>query len=223
MNFIHSQRDFEDVLGSARAIVFIFSEWSEQSARSREAVEQWEREAQTDGLKCEIHGLVPDGHPYTWKWLATHLDGVGSIEHGTGPVLWLIKGSVVGRVPSAASVETKTLARITRECFVAGKILTTAAAISLHAESHPFDVELLKILCCPETHQELALATSAAVEKLNREIGAGSLQNRAGRQVEETLDGGLVRADGKYLYPMRQSIPVLLVDEAIPLRIGLTH
>ena len=46
---------------------------------------------------------------------------------------------------------------------------------------------------------------------------AGTLTNRAGEPVRERLDGGLVRADGKVLYPIREDIPVMLVDEAIPL------
>lgn len=79
------------------------------------------------------------------------------------------------------------------------------------------DSELLKILCCPETHQELRLAEPALIEKLNRQITTGELRNRAGKPATEKLDGGLVRADGKFLYPIRQKIPVLLVDEAIPL------
>ena len=77
------------------------------------------------------------------------------------------------------------------------------------------DAELVKILCCPETRQEVHLAEPALVEKLNREIVAGNLKNRAGQPVKEKLDGGLVRADGKFLYPVRQNIPVMLVDEAI--------
>jgi uncharacterized protein YbaR (Trm112 family) len=77
--------------------------------------------------------------------------------------------------------------------------------------------DLLKILCCPETHQNLRVAESALVEKLNREIASGSLKNRAGKPVADKIDGGLVRADGKFLYLIRQDIPVMLVDEAIPL------
>ncbi len=79
------------------------------------------------------------------------------------------------------------------------------------------DAELLKILCCPETHQPLRVAEPALVEKLNQQIAAGGLQNRAGQPVAVNLDGGLVRADGKFLYPIRRDIPVMLVDEAIPL------
>jgi uncharacterized protein YbaR (Trm112 family) len=77
--------------------------------------------------------------------------------------------------------------------------------------------ELLKILCCPETRQDLRVAEPALIEKLNRLVTAGALPNRAGQPVKEKLDGGLVRADGKFLYPIRQNIPVMLVDEAIPL------
>ncbi len=80
--------------------------------------------------------------------------------------------------------------------------------------THP---DLLKILCCPETHQELRPAEPSLIEKLNQQIAAGALKNRAGQPVTEKLDDGLVRADGKFLYPVRQDIPVMLVDEAIPL------
>jgi uncharacterized protein YbaR (Trm112 family) len=77
--------------------------------------------------------------------------------------------------------------------------------------------DLLKILCCPETHQQLRGAGTGLVEQLNRQIAAGQLRNRAGASVNAALDAGLVRADGKVLYPIRGGIPVMLVDEAIPL------
>lgn len=76
--------------------------------------------------------------------------------------------------------------------------------------------DILAILCCPESHQDLALADDATVQKLNAQIAAGTVKNRAGHLVREKIDGALRRADGKYLYPIRQNIPVLLVDEAIP-------
>jgi uncharacterized protein YbaR (Trm112 family) len=79
------------------------------------------------------------------------------------------------------------------------------------------DAELLHILCCPETHQGLRVAEPPLVEKLNQQIASGGLKNRAGQPVKEKIEGGLVRADGKYLYPIRGDIPVMLVDEAIPL------
>jgi uncharacterized protein YbaR (Trm112 family) len=79
------------------------------------------------------------------------------------------------------------------------------------------DPDLLKILCCPETHQEVRLAEATVIEKLNGQIAAGALANRAGQPVAEKIDGGLIRADGKVLYPVRRNIPVMLVDEGIPL------
>jgi len=77
--------------------------------------------------------------------------------------------------------------------------------------------ESLKVLCCPETHQAISPAERILIEKLNQHIAAGHLRNRSGQVVTEMLEGGLVRSDGKYLYPIRQDIPVLLIEEAIPL------
>ncbi|HET7623877.1 MAG TPA: hypothetical protein VFM25_01340 [Verrucomicrobiae bacterium] len=79
------------------------------------------------------------------------------------------------------------------------------------------DPELLKILCCPETHQDLRAADASLMEKLNARIASGDLRNREGQPVSEKLDGGLIRADGKFLYSIRREIPMMLADEAIPL------
>ena len=82
------------------------------------------------------------------------------------------------------------------------------------------DPDLLKILCCPETHQTVRSAETAVIDELNRQIAAGTLKNRAGQLVQEKIEGGLTRADGKFLYPVRRNIPVMLVDEGIPLAPG---
>ena len=79
------------------------------------------------------------------------------------------------------------------------------------------DPELLRLLCCPETHQDLTLADPNLLEKLNGQIELRTLKNRAGRLVERKIDGGLVRDDRKFLYPIRQDIPVMLIEEAIPI------
>jgi uncharacterized protein YbaR (Trm112 family) len=79
------------------------------------------------------------------------------------------------------------------------------------------DKELLEILVCPENHTRLTLAEEDLVAKLNQAIAAGQVQNRGGEQVTEPIDGGLVREDATVLYPIREEIPVMLVDEAIPL------
>lgn len=58
------------------------------------------------------------------------------------------------------------------------------------------DPELLSLLRCPETRQPLA---PAPAELLAR----------------HGLEAGLVREDGKLLFPIRGGIPILLLDEAI--------
>jgi uncharacterized protein YbaR (Trm112 family) len=77
--------------------------------------------------------------------------------------------------------------------------------------------ELLAILCCPETHQPVSWASPELVAELNQRIARGQLKTRGGQLVQENLEGGLVRQDGQYLYPLRHHIPVLLIEEAIPL------
>ncbi|HLH53427.1 MAG TPA: hypothetical protein VKY92_07415 [Verrucomicrobiae bacterium] len=80
------------------------------------------------------------------------------------------------------------------------------------------DTELLKVLCCPETRQPVRPADAAIVQQLNANIAAGTLKDRTGRAVSAALSGGLIRADGKILYPVRGDIPVMLVEEGIPLQ-----
>ncbi len=77
--------------------------------------------------------------------------------------------------------------------------------------------ELLRLLCCPETHQPVRLADPEVVAGLNERIVAGAVNSRGGQAVRERIDAGLVREDGRFLYPVRQDIPVMLIDEAIPL------
>ena len=77
--------------------------------------------------------------------------------------------------------------------------------------------ELLQILRCPETRQALVVAEPGIIAQLNARLATGQLQNAAGQTVTLKLDGGLARADGKALYPVRRNVPVLLVDEAIAL------
>ena len=77
------------------------------------------------------------------------------------------------------------------------------------------DKDLLQILACPETHQKLAEADAALIERVNQSIAAGKVRNKKGDVVGERLAAGLVRADGRVLYPVREGIPVLLIDEGI--------
>src|ERR1041385_1993889 len=84
---------------------------------------------------------------------------------------------------------------------------------------HPvnIDKDLLAILCCPDTKQDVSLADEALIAKLNESVRRGQLKNKANKPVTEPLDGGLIRGDRKILYPIREDIPVLLIEEGIPL------
>ena len=77
------------------------------------------------------------------------------------------------------------------------------------------DTELIEILACPETKQPVRLAEPELVERVNRAIAAGTLENREGQAVTEPIEAGLVREDGQYLYPVRDDIPVMLIGEGI--------
>ena len=77
--------------------------------------------------------------------------------------------------------------------------------------------DLFAILRCPEDQSALTPAESAVVAQLNRAIRNGRIRNRAGRQLDGPIDGGFVREAGDLLYPIVDDIPLLLIDEAIPL------
>ena len=77
------------------------------------------------------------------------------------------------------------------------------------------DRELLEILVCPETKQPVRLAEADQVARVNAAIAAGTVSNRGGEAVREAITGGLVREDGELLYPVRDDIPIMLIDEAI--------
>ena len=79
------------------------------------------------------------------------------------------------------------------------------------------DKDLLAILCCPETKLDVSLADETLIGKLKDALSRGVLKNRAQKPVTELLEGGLIRSDRKVLYPIREDIPVMLIEEGIPL------
>ncbi|MCG3777567.1 MAG: hypothetical protein JW388_0261 [Nitrospira sp.] len=90
-----------------------------------------------------------------------------------------------------------------------------------HAAAHSpatIDKDLLAILCCPDTKQDVSLADAALIATLNEGVSRGQLKNKANKPVTEPLDGGLIRSDRTMLYPIRQNIPVMLIEEGIPLQ-----
>ena len=79
------------------------------------------------------------------------------------------------------------------------------------------DPEFVKILVCPDNRTPVRVASEQEINNLNQKIEDGTLQNIGGRKVNDRLDGGLIRAAGDRLYPVRKNIPVMLVEEAIQL------
>ena len=79
----------------------------------------------------------------------------------------------------------------------------------------PVSPELLEILVCPETRQSVSSAGADTIGAVNDKIQAGSLRNRGGEAVQNPIAEGLVREDGKILYIVDDSIPVMLIEEAI--------
>jgi uncharacterized protein YbaR (Trm112 family) len=81
------------------------------------------------------------------------------------------------------------------------------------------DSEVLNIPGRPETHQGVRVAEPALIEKLNQQITSAKLLNRAGQPITEKMEGGLVRADGKLLFPICEHIPVVLMNGPVSLSV----
>ena len=87
-----------------------------------------------------------------------------------------------------------------------------------HTTSHDKGMiaeSLLSILCCPETKQDIRLIEPTLVEHLNQRIEQGTLKTKGGQTVTEKIDGGLLRKDETVVYPIRDQIPIMLIEEGI--------
>lgn len=73
------------------------------------------------------------------------------------------------------------------------------------------------MLRCPEDRTPLAEVDAATLRRINDAMAAGTLRNRGGELVSRKLEGGLIRADGTYVYPIFDGIPILLIDEGLAL------
>lgn len=79
----------------------------------------------------------------------------------------------------------------------------------------PLDPALLDILVCPESRQPVAMAAADLLARVNAAIESGDTVNRGGDPVSDPVTEGLLREDGRILYPIRDGIPIMLIDESI--------
>ena len=77
--------------------------------------------------------------------------------------------------------------------------------------------DLLEILVCPETKQPVRPASAEELARLNEAVRAGRVRTRGGRALSDAVAEGLVREDGRVLYPVDDGIPVMLIEESIEL------
>jgi uncharacterized protein YbaR (Trm112 family) len=78
------------------------------------------------------------------------------------------------------------------------------------------DRKLLDLLVCPATRQPLALLDKPGLEALNAAIAAGGVTREDGAPQTEAVREALITRDRKTLYRIDDGIPVLLIEEGIP-------
>lgn len=81
----------------------------------------------------------------------------------------------------------------------------------------PINDQLIEILCCPKTKVRVKAADQTLVEKVNAGIAEKAVKQEDGTVVEEPLQEALVTEDGARLYRIHDNIPVMLVEQGIPL------
>ena len=79
----------------------------------------------------------------------------------------------------------------------------------------PIDGKLLEILCCPVSKTPLTRLSAGRLKSLNQAISRGEVQYVNDEPVEEALREALVTEDKRVVYPVVDSIPILLEEKGI--------
>ncbi len=73
--------------------------------------------------------------------------------------------------------------------------------------------EIYEILCCPDTKQSVSELDADRVKEINTKIAAKEMKCVSGKFLKEKIDTALVREDGAVAYPVRNNIPIMLIQE----------
>jgi hypothetical protein len=125
MKSVTTIADLDEARGAERAFVFLFVNWSVHALNSRRLVRQvvdtWTTEAPNRSAPCysidlsEQEGEIWDA---VAGWLGVQGRPVGRLMlGGTGPLLWLARGSIVAHVPAPLSKSAEVLLAVTRAIF----------------------------------------------------------------------------------------------------------
>lgn len=80
------------------------------------------------------------------------------------------------------------------------------------------ELELWEIVRCPESRARLTPVTAKWVTRLNARIEAGELRTSSGELVSEPIQDGLITDNDRYLYPIRDGVPNLVIAHRIVLK-----
>ena len=81
----------------------------------------------------------------------------------------------------------------------------------------PISPDLLEILCCPRSKVPVQMLSEEQLAALNGRIEAGEVKYQDGSTVEKPLQEGLITEDEEPAYRIDDDIPIMIVEQGIPL------